>query len=134
MSAATATATAILTLILVAIDAVWLTIRLGYHKTLFRAVQGSDIQVRYLPAVLVYIILAFVLYKFVISSGNQTYAQVAARGALLGGLMYAFYDATNLATLRGWTWEMAITDSVWGAVLSGAASAAGLWAMRRLKI
>ena len=111
-------ATIVGTILLIILDAGWLAFRMDYHKTLFQAVQGAPIQVRYLPAAIVYIILAATLYMFVLRT-TTTVTEAVKKGALLGGAMYAFYDATNLATLKGWTWEMAITDSLWGAVLSG---------------
>ncbi len=46
-------------------------------------------------------------------------------GALFGFLAYGTYEATNFATLRGWTWSMVISDTAWGAALSGGAAAAG---------
>jgi uncharacterized membrane protein len=127
MSAAAA-AKAILagTVLLIILDAGWLAFRMDYHKALFQAVQGAPIQVRYIPAAIVYIILAAMIYMFVLQT-TATPLAAAKKGALLGGAMYAFYDATNLATLKGWTWEMAITDSLWGAVLSGLGAACLKW-------
>jgi uncharacterized membrane protein len=46
------------------------------------------------------------------------------RGAAVGGVLYGFYDLTNMATLSRWTWEMVFTDTLWGTV--AAASAAGI--------
>jgi len=40
-------------------------------------------------------------------------------GALFGLFAYGAYEATNLATLKGWTWRMAALDTAWGAVLTG---------------
>ncbi len=45
-------------------------------------------------------------------------------GAILGFLAYGTYEATNMATLRGWSWEMMATDVIWGTVLT--AGVAGL--------
>jgi len=39
-------------------------------------------------------------------------------GAILGFLAYGTYEATNLATLKGWTWSMAVIDVTWGVVLT----------------
>ena len=41
-------------------------------------------------------------------------------GAILGFLAYGTYEATNLATLKGWTWSMAMIDVTWGVVLTAA--------------
>lgn len=52
-------------------------------------------------------------------------------GALLGLLVYATYDLTNLATLKGWTLGVAALDAAWGAFIT-AASAAGGYLLSRL--
>ena len=40
-------------------------------------------------------------------------------GFLLGLLAYGTYEATNKATLKGWHWQMVISDTLWGGVLTG---------------
>ena len=47
------------------------------------------------------------------------------RGALFGLAAYCTYDLTNLATLKGWSFGLALTDIAWGTVCSAIASAAG---------
>ncbi|MEM1343981.1 MAG: DUF2177 family protein [Pseudomonadota bacterium] len=46
-------------------------------------------------------------------------------GAILGLLAYGTYEATNLATLKGWHWSMSVVDTLWGGALSALAAAAG---------
>jgi uncharacterized membrane protein len=53
-------------------------------------------------------------------------------GALFGFFAYATYDLTNLATLRGWPWRLALVDIAWGTALTAAAAAAGHWALGRM--
>lgn len=50
-------------------------------------------------------------------------------GALFGFFAYATYDLTNLATLRGWPWRLALLDIAWGTTLTAASAAAGRWAL-----
>ncbi len=54
------------------------------------------------------------------------------RGALFGALAYATYDLTNLATLEGWPWEIAVIDIVWGTTLNTVVAAVGWFAGRWL--
>jgi uncharacterized membrane protein len=103
--------------LLLVLDAVWLFIRSDFHKSFFANVQGSPLTVRWIPAVIVYLLLAFALVS--ISKGAKNMKDAALRGGIVGGVMYGFYDATNMATLKGWTWEMVITDTLWGIVGSG---------------
>jgi uncharacterized membrane protein len=109
---------------MLALDAVWLTLRYSYHNTLFQAVQGAPIQMRLLPAIGVYLLLPIIVVLSAVQGARST-ADAARRGALTGALLYGFYDLTNYATLRGWTATMAITDTAWGAFVCavGAATA-----------
>lgn len=43
-------------------------------------------------------------------------------GALFGGIAYATYDLTNLATLKGWTILVTVVDMSWGIVLGALVS------------
>ncbi len=43
---------------------------------------------------------------------------VVLNGALLGLLAYGTYEATNMATLKGWSWQMVAVDVAWGGVLT----------------
>ena len=45
------------------------------------------------------------------------------KGLLFGFFAYGTYEATNMATLRGWRWEMVLKDTAWGAVVTGTAAA-----------
>jgi uncharacterized membrane protein len=49
------------------------------------------------------------------------------RGAVIGAILYAFYDLTNYATLTNWTLSMTVTDIVWGTLLCTVATAVGVY-------
>jgi len=57
-----------------------------------------------------------------------------SRGAIFGLLAYATYDLTNLATLKGWAWQVSVIDMIWGATLTGTVAAVGYLFARWLKI
>jgi uncharacterized membrane protein len=63
--------------------------------------------------------------------GEQSLGRAVFNGALLGFLAYGTYEATNMATLRGWSWQMVAADVTWGAVLSGTVAAVGWFAGRQ---
>lgn len=50
---------------------------------------------------------------------------VVINGAILGLLAYGTYEATNMATLKGWSWSMVATDVVWGAILTATSAYLG---------
>jgi uncharacterized membrane protein len=56
------------------------------------------------------------------------------RGALFGLLAYATYDLTNLATLKGWAWQVSVIDMVWGTTVTSIVAVAGFYAGRWLGI
>lgn len=108
------------------LDFVWLSQRQTYHDTLFRTVQGTQLTVRWIPAVCIYLLLPVILYIYAIQPSHTT-AEALQHGALIGFFLYIFYDLTNYATLQGWTLEMTLTDALWGTVLCAVASAVGFY-------
>lgn len=110
------------TIALLILDAVWLTVRKEYHLSFFQAVQKSPLTVRWIPAAIVYILLATAITWAI--KDVPTLKRATLTGATVGAVMYGFYDATNYATLERWTAEMAITDTLWGTVAGAGAAAA----------
>ena len=106
------------------LDAGWLTFRNTYHQSLFKSIQGSPLQVRWLPALLIYILMPIALYLW---AKGTTVREAATKGALVGLVLYAFYDLTNYATLQGWTLDMTITDILWGVLVCAAGAIAGYY-------
>jgi uncharacterized membrane protein len=75
--------------------------------------------VPYLPAVpLVYIVALIGIWVFAIPKATSL-GSAFLIGALLGFVMYAFYDLTNLATLKDYPWSLTIIDTLWGTFLVG---------------
>ena len=75
--------------------------------------------VPYLPAVpLVYIVAVLGIWVFILTKVT-TLSQAFLYGALMGFVMYAFYDFTNLVTLKDYPWSLAIVDIIWGTLLVG---------------
>ena len=91
-------------------DAFWLTFNYKYHAKLFETVQKSPMTVRLIPAALVYLLIPLALYYFAIQP-SKSEKDAVIKGSLLGLSMYGLYDLTNLATLKGWTTEMAIKEA-----------------------
>ncbi len=79
--------------------------------------------VPYLPAVpLVYIVAVLGIWVFILSKVT-TLSQAFMYGSLMGFVMYAFYDFTNLATLKNYPWSLTLVDIIWGTFLVGAVTA-----------
>ncbi len=76
--------------------------------------------VPYLPAIpFVYIVALFGLFFFVPSITNPTssLATVWYTSAIFGFVLYAFYDFTNLATLKNYPFSLTVIDIIWGTFL-----------------
>ena len=101
----------------IAIDYIWLS---KIAKSFYIEKLGSLVTVKngsmevYFPAIpLVYIVIIVGILIFVLR--NATSAPTAlAYGALFGFILYAVYDFTNLATLKGYSWTLTIVDTLWG--------------------
>ena len=111
-------------LFMLVLDLIWLSLNADYHTTLIKSVQGSAPTLRIVPAVLVYVLIPAAVLYFAVYPAKTT-REAATKGALLGASMYGLYDLTNLASLKGWTTEMAIKDTLWGTVLCSAGAVAG---------
>ena len=54
-------------------------------------------------------------------------------GAFLGFLAYGTYEATNMATIKGWSWQMLLTDVTWGTILTATIALIGYLVGRALQ-
>jgi uncharacterized membrane protein len=107
--------------ILLLLDAVWLTAIAPTSRRVIAAIQGSPLQVRWIPALLVYLLIAAGITAFTTSSDLM---EIAKRGALLGLVIYGVYDLTNYATLRAYPLSYAAADIAWGTFLCGTTAVA----------
>lgn len=89
---------------------------------------------RGLPAALFYMGYVAGLLWFVsvpaYRSGDPMAALVG--GVLLGLMAYGTYEFTNYATLRDWSMEQVVVDTLWGGVLTGLSAWAGVMLVRVL--
>jgi len=93
--------------LIIAIDIPWLWSTSGSSLAMFEKIQGVPVRFLLWPAVIVYIALAYLLLQ-----------QTSVQGAFLNGAaVYAVYDFTNLAILKDYTLQFAITDTLWGGTL-----------------
>jgi uncharacterized membrane protein len=108
------------------LDYVWLAhvAKSFYLKNLAVHITLKDgALVPYLPAIpLVYLVAVLGIWIFVLPKVS-TLSSAFIVGALFGFVTYAFYDFTNLATLRDYPWSLTIIDTLWGTFLVGLVSA-----------
>jgi uncharacterized membrane protein len=63
-------------------------------------------------------VIVMMVYVFVLKSGYAvSYGSIALGGAIMGFLMYAMYDLTNLTFLKDYPVSFVMIDIVWGTFL-----------------
>ncbi len=113
--------------ILLLLDAVWLTALAPTSRRVIAAIQGSPLEVRWIPALLVYLLIAAGITAFTVTTSSGDLMEISQRGALLGLVIYGVYDLTNYATLRAYPLSYAAADIAWGTFLCGATAVATAW-------
>jgi uncharacterized membrane protein len=111
---------------LLAMDAVWLSSTAGPTRAMFAKLQGQPLEIRWIPAAVVYAIMVFAVWTFAVEP-SKTVTDAGTKGAILGATMYGLYDLTNYATLTNYHLEFALKDMVWGTVLMATAAVIGVW-------
>lgn len=96
----------------VCIDAIYLNLMKGYFNNQIKQVQGSPIQLNLVGAFLTYIFLIYGLNYFIISKNRSV-----SDAFLLGIVIYAVYEFTNLSLLKNWRVLTTILDTTWGGIL-----------------
>ena len=112
--------------VIIILDAIQIMVNQKFHATLFKNVQKSPMKVRIVPAILVYVLMPFAVTYFAILQ-SKSITDASVKGALLGLTIFGVYDLTNLATLDGWTIEMAIRDILWGIIMFTITSVVGYY-------
>lgn len=78
-----------------------------YVKAMIQRIQGSPLNLRYVPAAVVYAAMAYLLLL----------TKTPLEAFYLGAATYAVYDFTNLATLKNYDFSFALVDTLWGGIL-----------------
>lgn len=119
-----------LAVIVLALDAVFLTLTKDLFARQVMLVQGTAMTVNIPSAAVCYVLIVLGLYYFVLRHiivPNATSAAAAiqtmrigdgVRAAFfLGILVYGVYETTTLAILRNWSPMTAVIDTTWGGTL-----------------
>lgn len=115
---------------LAVLDALWLGL-LG--RNFYKARLGQLLLDRpnWTVAILFYLLHSVGIVVFPAALATS-WIESALYGALFGFVVYAAYDITNLATLRGWSMAVSLVDLAWGAIVSAAACTAAFLGSRGL--
>jgi uncharacterized membrane protein len=117
------------TLVMVAIDLVWLGL---IAKPLYQQGIGHLMaaEPKLAAGALFYLLypVGLMIFAVVPGAASSAWADTAIKAALFGFFAYATYDLTNLATLKNWPLSLALIDTAWGTAVSAVAALAGRWA------
>ena len=94
-------------LLFIAVDSIWLISGSSLSSKMVQDIQGSPITIRFLPAVIVYVALAYLV----------SIPKTSKEAFLLGLSTYAIYDFTNYAILKKYSLQFALMDTIWGGIL-----------------
>lgn len=98
--------------IILLLDYIYLSFIKDFFNTQIKLVQGSGIEVNYIGVILCYLFIIFGINYFIIKEKKGP-----IDAFLLGLVIYAVYETTNLALLKKWKLSTVIIDSLWGGIL-----------------
>lgn len=104
-------------ILLLLLDFMWIGGYMGgEYKKMIRKIQGSDMQLQVIYAILSYTLMIIGLNVFVIPNINKDnlFNDSLKYGFLFGIILYGVYDFTIGAVLKDWNFKLAIMDVLWG--------------------
>ena len=110
----------IYSVLLLVLDLIWLKGYMGNeYKKMIRKIQGSDMRVNTIYAILSYTLMIIGLNVFVIPNINKDKLLFDSLkyGFLFGIILYGVYDFTIGAVLKDWNLNLAIVDVLWGGIV-----------------
>ena len=118
----------IVSIVILALDAIWIFTNFKMYSQSVRAVQKSDLSVNTVAAFAAYAVVLFAsLYvaipftKNYVRSGDTASEKLwkaFAYGGAVGFSVYAIYNFTSAAIYKNYEWSVALIDTVWGTVLN----------------
>lgn len=125
-----ALAYALVTLVFLPLDALWLTTMAGrlYQPALGHLMAAEP---RPLAIVLFYALYLAGVVAFAVRPGlaAEPLKSALKRGWFFGLVAYGTYDFTNQATLDRWPWFLTGIDLIWGSCLTALACISARWAL-----
>ena len=109
-----------------AIDLVWLgVVAVNFYQRHLGSLLAE--QVRWVPAILFYLIFIAGLLVFAVQPGLSagSLGRAAVLGAFLGFMAYATFDLTCLALFKNFPVVVVVVDMIWGSCLTAVVSSAG---------
>ena len=103
---------AAITVILLALDFMYISATRNMFEIQIADVQRVALQIRPLGGVLCYLLLVIGLYYFIVREHRPVFDAF-----LLGLVIYGVYEGTTYALLKKWKWNIVLMDTLWGGIL-----------------
>ena len=100
------------TLIFLALDSLYLKTTSTHFNKVVKSIQGSNIKFNMSAAIACYIVLAFTINYFIIKDKRPV-----LDAFILGFVIYAVFDLTNMVIFKNWDLMTSLMDMTWGGVL-----------------
>lgn len=100
-------------ILLLLLDMVYIS-SIGYSifNRQIKSIQGYEINLDKIAAMLTYVLLAIALYYFIIKDKRPVH-----EAFLLGICIYGVYELTSKSLLDKWNWNTVFIDTLWGGIL-----------------
>lgn len=110
-------------ILLLVFDFIWLYSNKNMYNSLVKNIQGSDIKLNFFGASLAYccsliglLVFSFPLIKYEYQKNkNQSLLLLSIKyGGLLGFIIFALFNTTNIAIFKNYNYKIALIDTLWG--------------------
>lgn len=98
--------------VMLILDFIFISANKSLIETQIVQVQRVYMNLKIWPAIIAYAFMIFGLNYFILRN-HRSILDAFLFGMIINGV----YEMTNLATLKKWTWNLAIMDTLWGGVL-----------------
>lgn len=98
--------------ILLLLDAIYLSVFGGQFTKMIKSIQGSDVVLRYGSAIVCYVIIVYMINYFIIIPKRSI-----MDAFILGACTYGVFDTVNYAVFKKYKLNLAVVDTLWGGTL-----------------
>lgn len=95
------------------VDFIWIYINRKKYNRNIRNIQGDDIKLKVVPAILTYFIMLLNIFLIIIPA-SLTYENKLIPYGISGFVLYGVYNMVNLSTFSDYNQNIAILDTLWG--------------------
>lgn len=96
------------------LDLAFLSLISSYFSKMLYQIQKSPLKVNFGVAIITYLLMIIALNYFILQTPKKNKILDAF---LLGFVIYGIYETTNLATIKNWSYNLALIDTFWGGTL-----------------